>query len=78
MLATIGGSRFNLLKALGIGGLADGAVPRALGQQNEIFGYIDKNEGLGLSTIGSGHSAYADALEAMVAAMNTTVLAKNV
>ncbi len=78
LLATIGGSRFNLLKALGIGGLADGAVPRALGQQNEIFGYIDKNEGLGLSTIGSGHSAYADALEAMVAAMNTTVLAKNV
>ncbi|WP_435525421.1 hypothetical protein [Chryseobacterium indoltheticum] len=48
-----------------------------LSEQNEIFGYIPDNEGMNLKTFGSGHSAYADAVEAMIATINTNVIAVN-
>ena len=45
---------------------------------NEIFGYIEDNEGLGIKTLGSGHSAYADAFQAMMDTINTDVVANNI
>lgn len=77
LLATLAFSRIPLLNKIAIVGGLTGAAPRALGEQNEIFGYIKDNEGLGISTLGSGHGAYADALQAMVATINTDVVANN-
>jgi len=74
-LAFSGIPGLNLLA--GFGGLT-GAAPRALGEQNEIFGYIEDNEGLGIKTLGSGHSAYADAFQAMMDTINTDVVANNI
>ncbi|MCW3161412.1 PAAR-like protein [Chryseobacterium oryctis] len=75
LLSTLALSRIPGLNKLAIFGGLTGGVPRALGEQHEIFGYIDKNEGLGLSTIGSGHSAYNDAFQAMLETINTDVIA---
>lgn len=77
LLSTLAISRIPGLNKLAIFGGLTGAVPRALGEQNEIFGYIDHNEGMNLKTFGSGHSAYADAVEAMIATINTNVIATN-
>ncbi|MCD1116406.1 PAAR-like protein [Chryseobacterium turcicum] len=77
LLSTLAISRIPGLNKLGIFGNLTGAVPRALGEQNEIFGYIPDNEGMNLKTFGSGHSAYADAVEAMIATINTNVIAVN-
>ena len=75
LLSTLAFSRIPGLNKLAIYGMFTDAVPRALGQQHEIFGYIDDNKGLGLSTLGSGHSAYNDALQAMIETINTNVIA---
>ena len=77
LLSTLAISRIPGLNKLAIFGGLTGAVPRALGEQNEIFGYIPDNEGMNLKTFGSGHSAYADAVEAMIATINTNVIAVN-
>lgn len=77
LLATLATSRIPGLNKLAIFGSFTGAVPRALGEQNEIFGYIPDNEGMNLKAFGSGHSAYADAVEAMIATINTNVIAVN-
>ncbi|REC77535.1 DUF4280 domain-containing protein [Chryseobacterium elymi] len=77
LLATLAFSRIPGLNKIAIVGGLTGAAPRALGEQNEIFGYIEDNEGLGIKTLGSGHGAYADALQAMVANINTDVVANN-
>lgn len=77
LLSTLAISRIPGLNKLAIFGGLTGAVPRALGVQNEIFGYIPDNEGMNLKTFGSGHSAYADAVEAMIATINTNVIAVN-
>jgi hypothetical protein len=74
-LAFSGIPGLNLLA--GFGGLT-GGVPRALNEQHEIYGYIEDNEGLGIKTIGSGHSAYADAFQAMMDTINTDVVANNI
>lgn len=75
LLSTLAISRIPGLNKLAIFGGLTGAVPRALGQQHEIFGYIEDNEGLGIKTIGSGHGAYDDGIRAMVANINTDVVA---
>ncbi|MDY0931683.1 PAAR-like protein [Chryseobacterium sp. CFBP8996] len=77
LLSTLAISRIPGLNNLALFGGLTGAVPRALGEQNEIFGYIPDNEGMNLKTFGSGHSAYADAVEAMIATINTNVIAVN-
>lgn len=77
LLSTLGISRIPILNNLGLFGGLTGGVPRALGEQNEIFGYIDDNEGLSLGTIGSGHGAYKDAVKAMTDTINTNVIATN-
>lgn len=77
LLSTLAISRIPGLNNLALFGGLTGAVPRALGEQNEIFGYIPDNEGMNLKTFGSGHSAYADAVEAMIATINTNVIATN-
>lgn len=77
LLSTLAISRIPGLNKLAIFGGLTGGVPRALGEQNEIFGYIPDNEGMNLKTFGSGHSAYADAVEAMIATINTNVIAVN-
>ncbi|MGC5746272.1 PAAR-like protein [Chryseobacterium sp. NFX27] len=74
-LAFSGIPGLNLLA--GAGGLT-GGVPRALNEQHEIYGYIEDNEGLGIKTIGSGHSAYNDAFQAMMSTINTDVVANNI
>ncbi|TLX26253.1 DUF4280 domain-containing protein [Chryseobacterium indologenes] len=78
LLSTLAISRIPGLNKLAIFGGLTGAVPRALGQQHEIFGYIEDNEGLGIKTIGSGHSAYDDAFQAMLGTINTDVIANNI
>lgn len=77
LLSTLAISRIPGLNNLALFGGLTGAVPRALGEQNEIFGYIPDNEGMNLKTFGSGHSAYADAVEAMIATINMNVIATN-
>ncbi|MGO4708208.1 PAAR-like protein [Chryseobacterium sp. 2TAF14] len=77
LLSTLGISRIPVLNNIALFGGLTGGVPRALGEQNEIFGYIPDNEGMNLKTFGSGHSAYADAVEAMIATINTNVIAVN-
>lgn len=77
LLSTLAISRIPGLNNIALFGGLTGAAPRALGEQNEIFGYIPDNEGMNLATIGSGHSAYADAVEAMIATINTNVIAVN-
>ncbi|WP_419868493.1 PAAR-like protein [Chryseobacterium sp. CT-SW4] len=77
LLATLAISRIPVLNNIALFGGATGAVPRALGEQNEIFGYIANNEGLGISTIGSGHGDYVNAMEAMIATINIDVQANN-
>lgn len=77
LLSTLAISRIPGLNNIALLGGLTGAAPRALGEQNEIFGYIPDNEGMNLKTIGSGHSAYADAVEAMIATINTNVIATN-
>lgn len=77
LLSTLAISRIPGLNKLAIFGGLTGAVPRVLGEQNEIFGYIPDNKGMNLKTFGSGHSAYADAVEAMIATINTNVIAVN-
>ncbi|MDQ1858638.1 PAAR-like protein [Chryseobacterium sp. WLY505] len=78
LLSTLAFSRIPGLNKIAIFGGLTGGVPRALGEQNEIFGYIEDNEGLGIKTIGSGHSAYNDAFQAMLATINTDVVANNI
>jgi hypothetical protein len=78
LLATLAFSRIPGLNKIALVGGLTGAAPRALGEQHEIFGYIEDNEGLGIKTLGSGHGAYADALQAMVANINTDVVANNI
>ncbi|ASW73718.1 hypothetical protein IQ37_17830 [Chryseobacterium piperi] len=78
LLSTLAFSRIPGLNLLAGFGAVTGAAPRALGQQHEIFGYIEDNKGLGIKTLGSGHGAYADALEAMISTINTDVLANDI
>ncbi|WP_282630858.1 hypothetical protein [Empedobacter sedimenti] len=66
-----------LLNLVGIGGSLTGAVPRVIGEQNEMYGYGENNEGMSLKMFGAGHSAYDDAINAMMETMNTTVIANN-
>ncbi|WP_292008628.1 PAAR-like protein [Chryseobacterium sp.] len=75
LLATLSFSRIPLLNKVALFGGLTGAAPRALGEQNEIFGYIPDNEGLGISTLGSGHGDYVNAMEAMIATINIDVQA---
>lgn len=77
LLSTLAISRIPGLNNIALLGGLTGAAARVLGDQHEIFGYIADNEGLNMSTIGSGHSAYADAVKAMIATINTDVIAVN-
>jgi len=66
-----------LLNAVGIRGIVTGAVPRVTGDQHEIYGYSENNEGMSLKMIGDGHSAYNDALSAMMSTINLDVVANS-
>ncbi|MDH6253556.1 hypothetical protein M2347_003283 [Chryseobacterium sp. H1D6B] len=78
VLFTLGLSYFPFSAIPALDLFRTGALPRALGEQHEIFGYTNDNEGLSITSLGHGHMDYKIAFEAMMDTININVLASNI